>query len=232
MKKVLLCLALLSLSALPLMANSLIQIGNPPDSGSGNCFPFGCAYNAEYQQVYGASDFSSIQSPIQIMSLELYNTQYNSGATQTDAGTFTITLSYTTKGINDLDPTFANNFGANPTQVFSGSINQSWNFPGTLHISFTTPFTYDPTQGNLLIDVVGTNVSTPGGSIYYDVNSTGGYFTRLYCPGGLSCSTGTVQTGYGWVTGLDYTSVPEPGTLVMLGTGLLGVVGVIRRRIL
>ena len=53
MKKVLFCLVL-CLVALPVLADTIV-IGNPPDPGSGNSFPFGTAYNAEYQQVYSSS---------------------------------------------------------------------------------------------------------------------------------------------------------------------------------
>jgi hypothetical protein len=59
-------------------------VGLPADSNTGNCFPFGCAYNGRYQQVYSAGAFSG---PLTITDLEFFNTAFNSAATSmNDAG--------------------------------------------------------------------------------------------------------------------------------------------------
>lgn len=204
-------------------------VGLPADPGGGNCFPFGCAYNAEYQQVYTSSAFSG---PITITGLEFFNTQSNSHSTSLPSGTFTIDLSTTTTADwNTLSGTFGSNVGADNAQVFSGSIAQPWTFGDTLTITLSTPFSYNPADGNLLMDVVGSGVSIPGGPTYFDVNSTDSTVGRVYCSGGIACSTGSVENNYGLVT--DFVSstspVPEPSS-IPLAAAFAGLMVAIRRR--
>jgi hypothetical protein len=221
----LLCLFLLT----AMSATAGVVVGLPPDSGAGNCFPFGCSYNAEYQQVYNSGQFSGT---ITITDLEFYNTMYNSSATAMNTGTWTIDLSTTAADSNTISSTYASNIGADNTQVFSGNLSQAWAFGDTLEIVLTTPFTYNPLNGNLLMDVVGSGITQPGGGIYFDVNSTDSAFTRVFCPNGVACSPGSVDTGYGLVTGFDggTSGVPEPSTEALFGLGVAAL-GLVRRRL-
>lgn len=221
---------LVLIASTPLLAGTLV-VGNPPDSLIGNCFPFGCNYDAfspptnEYQQVYSNTLFSG---PITITGLEFYNTQQNRGGTGMNTGTFAIDLSTTLADWNTLSTTPASNLGGDNTQVFSGSLAQAWAFGDTLSITFSTPFTYTPGVGaNLLMDVVATGTGDALGDIGFDTNYGNTYFGRYYDGG-----SGNINYGYGLVTGFDFGSstTPEPATLLLLGAGLVGL-SLLRKRV-
>ena len=220
------CVALLA--AIPALAN--VTVGLPADAGTGNCFPFGCAYSGEYQQVYNSGQFSGT---ITITDLEFFNTAFDNGATATNTGNFAISLSTTSADWNTLSPTFANNIGGNNTLVFSGSISQAWAFGDTLTITLSTPFTYNPGAGNLLMDVVATGTNNAGGTIYFDTNGYNGgtrdgntFLGRVY-------NGGSIDSGYGLVTGFStgVSTDPEPGSLALFGSGVIGLMAVVRRKL-
>ncbi len=146
-----------------------------------------------------------------------------------NSGTWTISLSTTSANWNTLSTTFSDNIGADNTQVFSGNLAQPWAFGDTLSIVLTTPFTYNPSLGNLLMTVVATGTSEPGGVIFFDTN---GYndgalngntiMGRDYCVEG-NCETpteGNVNSGFGLVTDISNAVVSQQTlTLTEMGEG-------------
>ena len=185
------CISLLS--AIPALADQ--TIGLPADPGQGNSTPFG-GYSGRYQQVYAGSAFSGI---IVITSLQFFNTQSNSNATNVPSGNWTIALSTTSANWNTLSTNFAANVGADNAMVFSGNLSRPWAFGNTLTINLSKPFAYNPQRGNLLMDVNVSGVTTSGPMIFFDTTGYNGGARNGSTVVGHVDSDG-VFSGYGLVT--------------------------------
>jgi hypothetical protein len=216
--------ALLALGAAPLAATSALAdviIGNPPDGGVGDCIPFGCTivWPPEFQQVYASSDFSGT---ITIRDLEFYNTITFFAGELPNSGNYKISLSTTSAPVNGLNQTnLAANIGANNTLVFDGSLPGLSAISGkVLDIILSTPFTYNPADGNLLMDVVGSNLSNSS-LLPFDVRL--GTAAGLFSIANIGIASGGFATmNWGLVTGFS-TTIPEPSTWTLMALGFAGL---------
>lgn len=135
-------------------------------------------------------------------------------------------MSTTAAAWNTLSTNLAANIGSNNTQVFTGNIGAPGTFPGTLNFLFSSPFFYDLSQGNLLIDM---NTVAIGG-VFLDANGANtpnNYMSSAIVTQGALHFV-VVEKGYGLVTDFEGnpiqgSSLPEPRSVHLLATALFGV---------
>ena len=185
---------------------------------------------AHNQIVYNSSGFGT--SPITISAFSFRPLGFGSDISITDT---TIRLSTTAASETTLSPTFSSNLGTDSAVVYNGALNidSSGTPVFDVTVNLQTPFVYDPSQGNLLLDVViptTATVTTDGffGSYSLDdvnVNNDGIASVTNITDG--NATTGAVATDAA-ITQFTFTAVPEPASLAAIGLVSMGLLA--RRR--
>jgi hypothetical protein len=196
-------------------------------SGQANGFPFSGAYQnvflgTRYQQVYEGDVFGV--GGFLVSSISFYGTGI-AGSSNAN-GTYAMSLSTTSSAVNGLNPNMATNVGADSDTFFTATLPP---YPGSGLLTFILPtaFHFNPAAGNLLLDVQISGVTANSSAGYVSENGTFGTTSSRMVNGN---ALGT--SSFGLVTSFEATqaatAVPEPTTLVLLGTGV--VVAVRQRR--
>ncbi|HAX77381.1 MAG TPA: hypothetical protein DCY88_16490 [Cyanobacteria bacterium UBA11372] len=191
--------------------------------------------SSRYQQVFAASEFSSLSESFLITQILFRPDARMGSAFSSTLPNVQINLSTTTKAPDGLSTIFAQNIGSDERVVFSGALSLSSAFTGAatepkdfdIAINLATPFLYNPSGGNLLLDV--RNFAGGFSTQFDGENTLGDYTSRvtstLVGASGGSASTSGLVTKF--VTTPAVPAVPAvPGKAVPEPASVLGIFAV------
>ena len=231
---VLICTSLLLLAGIHCTEAGEIKIVSPSayKDIEGESAVGACCGPYRYQQVFPAADFAALgNKPHWIVDRTFRPVQ---GVTSPRTVLFPdneIRLSTTQRGPDNLSPVFDENLGSDVMQFYRGPetfvLDVVGPGPGPREFynvdrpTGVTPFLYDPSKGNLLIDVIGWGGASPSPRADF----VPGMLTVL--SGSSTTATNGTRSG-AFVNQFTFIPVPEPSSLTLLA--LLLVLGSLCRR--
>ncbi len=214
----------------------VIPVGAATTEGNtSNLFPWGRGGNGlRLQCVYDSANFTAqgVAGPITITQLSW---RPDAGTPRTwlatNYQTTTIRLSTSPLDYGSASTTFANNVGADETTVYSGPI--SWpagssSAPGPapflVTVPLATPFVYDPTQGDLNVDIDLPVQAFSGTNLQFDASTVSPQASRVYVSTGYPSGPASFQNNHGMVLQVGYSPVVQtqpltPGNMVAVRVG-------------
>lgn len=207
--------AALTLGAAPAIASTTVGT-----SDHANSFPFGAwarQGGVRFQQVFNASAFNG---PTTFNSISFFKDIAVATGTS-DTATYTISFSTTSRSSTTLSLTFNDNVTA-PQKLF-GTFTTAAAQPDVLSF-IGTQFSYDPTMGNLLMDVtmdklIQSGTGYPGFQASYGFGPTARVFSNDSTFGYADTLAPVVRFDL-----VNSAAVPEPATwaMMILGFSIIG----------
>jgi hypothetical protein len=179
-----------------------------------------------YQQVFAASALVSTPQPHLITHMAFRPDATHGEAFSATIPNIRINLSTTSQVPDGLSNTFAENVGADDTVVFNGALPLSSAVTGPdggpkafdIVIMLQTPFWYDPTAGNLLLDVRNFEAAV---TTVFDAEMTEGdpiSHVETGPFGGVNSPTAQFADTAGLV--VQFTLIPVPANMTIIASGL------------